>query len=191
MAPEPVRGPIGHFGTPNDVRAGNDPPAARVTRHGSVVTENEVSTAWVASPTPGFVTAVSEPKIRLTQPGAVDEGASGPHRDGLPGQADDPFDEGPAGVARSFDPRRTLEDDDVASFGLVEPIESRSAMTRSATRDVQPLTGLAQWRVGSIDGVGIRYGFATSAWKASTPAIASVIVSAQSISVRSGVGRRD
>jgi hypothetical protein len=39
-------------------------------------------------------------------------------------------------------------------------------MTRSAKRDLQPLTGLAQWRVGCIDGEGIRYGFATSAWKA-------------------------
>ena len=123
MTPEPGRGPIGHFGTPDDVRAGNDPPAARVTRHGSVITENEVSTAWVASPTPGFVTAVSRPKIRLTQQGAVDEDTSGPHRDGLSGQADDPFDERPAGVTRSFDPRRRVEDDDVASFGLLEAID--------------------------------------------------------------------
>ena len=49
---------------------------------------------------------------------------------------------------------------------------------------MQPLTGLAQWRVGSIDGDGIRYGFATSAWKISTPTTASESVSAQSISVR-------
>ena len=56
---------------------------------------------------------------------------------------------------------------------------------------MQPLTGLAQWSVGSIDGDGIRYGFATSAWKISTPTTASESVSAQSISVRSGAGRRD
>ena len=37
-------------------------------------------------------------------------------------------------------------------------------MARSATHDSQPLTG---WRGEgrSIDGEGIRYGFATSAWK--------------------------
>src|SRR4029079_15338685 len=120
---EPGRGPIGHFGTPNNVRAGNDAPAARVTRHGSRITQNEVSTAWVASPAPGFVTAVSRPKIRLTQSNAVDEDVSGPHRDGLPGQAEDPFDERAAGVTRTFHLRRTLEDDDVASLGFVEPID--------------------------------------------------------------------
>jgi hypothetical protein len=123
VTPEPGRGQIGHFGTSNNVRAGNDPPAARVTRHGSVITENEVSTAWVASPAPGFVTAVSRPKIRLIQQCAVDEDASALHRDGLSGQADDPFEEGPAAVTRSFDLRRTLEEDDVASFGFVEPVD--------------------------------------------------------------------
>ena len=64
-------------------------------------------------------------------------------------------------------------------------------MTRSAKRDSHPLTGLAQWRVGSIDGEGIRYGFAISAWKMRTATTASVMVSAQSTSVLTGAGKRD
>ena len=42
-----------------------------------------------------------------------------------------------------------------------------------------------------MDEEGIRYGFATSASNVSTATAASVIVSAQSTSVLSGVGRRD
>ena len=64
-------------------------------------------------------------------------------------------------------------------------------MIRSATRDLQPLTGLEQWRAGSIDGEGIRYGFATSAWKMRTAITARAMVSAQSTNVLNGDGRRD
>ena len=120
---KPGRRPIGRFGPPDDAGAGNDAPASRVTRHCSVIAENEVAIARVALPAPGLVTAVGRPKIRLAQPGAVDEDVSGPHRDGLSGQADDPLDERPAGVTGSFDPKRRVEDDDVASFGLLEAID--------------------------------------------------------------------
>src|SRR5580765_6240665 len=67
----------------------------------------------------------------------------------------------------------------------------RFAITRSETRDLQPSAGFPQWRVGSIEAEGILYGFAISAWKTSTPTTARVIVSVQSISVRSGLGNRD
>lgn len=67
----------------------------------------------------------------------------------------------------------------------------RFAITRSETRDLQPSPGFAQCRVGSIDDVGIRYGFATSAWKTRMATIATAIVNDQSISVRTGLGNRD
>src|SRR5581483_3368515 len=58
------------------------------------------------------------------------------------------------------------------------------ASTRSEKRARQPLPGLAQWRVGSIDEDGIRYGFTTQALIASTIATAPMIVTAQSIASR-------
>src|SRR5581483_1590485 len=58
------------------------------------------------------------------------------------------------------------------------------ASTRSEKRARQPLPGLAQWRVGSIDEDGIRYGFTTQALIASTIATAPMIVTAHAIAIR-------
>jgi hypothetical protein len=59
-------------------------------------------------------------------------------------------------------------------------------MMRSLTEPKHSAAGRAQWSVGSIDGEGMRYGFATSASKASMNATANAIVAAQSITVRQG-----
>jgi len=59
-------------------------------------------------------------------------------------------------------------------------------MMRSLNEPRQNAAGRAQWSVGSIDGEGIRYGFATSASKTSMKAIAKAIVTAQSRIVRQG-----
>ena len=56
--------------------------------------------------------------------------------------------------------------------------------------NLKPVPGLAQWNVGSIDEDGIRYGFATSAWKTSTNPMATAIVRTQSAMCRQGSGRR-
>src|SRR6267142_667436 len=56
----------------------------------------------------------------------------------------------------------------------------RFASTRSEKRARQPGPGRAQCRRGSIDEVGIRYGFTTQALIASTIAIAPTIVTNQS-----------
>src|SRR5260370_39892576 len=63
-------------------------------------------------------------------------------------------------------------------------------MTRSLNEPRQSAAGFAQWSVGSIDADGMRYGFAISASKARTNAIATVIVTAQSRIVRHGCGSR-
>src|SRR5436305_6882339 len=65
----------------------------------------------------------------------------------------------------------------------------RFASTRSDRRASQPSLP-AQWRVGSIEEDGIRYGFTTQALIASTIAIAPAIVTIQSIAIRHGRGRR-
>src|SRR6266540_6583881 len=65
---------------------------------------------------------------------------------------------------------------------------NRFASTRSERRASQPTPGLAQWRVGSIDEDGIRYGFTTHALIASTIATAPAIVTIQSIAIRHGRG---
>ena len=61
---------------------------------------------------------------------------------------------------------------------------NRFASTRSEKRASQPLPGLAQWSVGSIDDEGMRYGLTTHALIASTIAIAPTIVTTQSIATR-------
>src|SRR3954470_16116526 len=66
---------------------------------------------------------------------------------------------------------------------------NRFASTRSEKRDSQPLPGRAQWRVGSIDDDGIRYGLTTHALIASTIAIAPTMVTIQSIVIRQPRGR--
>src|SRR4051812_49897627 len=66
---------------------------------------------------------------------------------------------------------------------------NRFASTRSEKRDSQPLPGRAQWRVGSIDEDGIRYGLTTQALIASTIAIAPTMVTIQSIASRQPRGR--
>ena len=48
-------------------------------------------------------------------------------------------------------------------FGASNLYASRLAITRSLNRPWQKAIGFAQWSVGSIDGVGMRYGFATCA----------------------------
>src|SRR5919204_4322372 len=65
---------------------------------------------------------------------------------------------------------------------------NRFASTRSDSRASQPGPP-AQWRVGSIDEDGIRYGLTTHALIASTIAIAPTIVTIQSIAIRQGRGR--
>src|SRR3954467_6012209 len=66
---------------------------------------------------------------------------------------------------------------------------NRLARTRSEKRDSQPLPGRAQWRVGSIDEDGIRYGLTIHALIASTIAIAPTIVTTQSTATRRPRGR--
>src|ERR671931_2047130 len=66
---------------------------------------------------------------------------------------------------------------------------NRFASTRSDSRASQPGPP-AQWRVGSIDEDGIRYGLTTHALIASTIAIAPAIVTIQSIAIRQGRGSR-
>src|ERR671937_2549353 len=65
---------------------------------------------------------------------------------------------------------------------------NRFASTRSERRASQPGPP-AQWRVGSIDEDGIRYGLTTQALIASTIAIAPAIVTIQSIVIRQPRGR--
>src|SRR5213593_2629235 len=66
---------------------------------------------------------------------------------------------------------------------------NRFARTRSEKRASHPTPGRAQWRVGSIDDEGIRYGFTTHALIASTIRIAPAMVTIQSIAIRHGRGR--
>src|ERR671936_753363 len=66
---------------------------------------------------------------------------------------------------------------------------NRFASTRSERRASQPCPP-AQWRVGSMDEDGIRYGLTTQALIARTIAIAPAIVTIQSIAIRHGRGRR-
>src|SRR5437763_1621759 len=66
----------------------------------------------------------------------------------------------------------------------------RLASTRSERRASQPWPGRAQWRVGSIDEDGIRYGLITHCLIASTIRIAPAMVTIQSIAIRQGRGRR-
>src|SRR4026209_1386388 len=66
---------------------------------------------------------------------------------------------------------------------------NRFARTRSEKRDSQPLPGLAQCSVGSIDDDGIRYGLTTYALIASTIATAPRIVIAQSMAIRHWRGK--
>src|SRR4029453_2422407 len=67
---------------------------------------------------------------------------------------------------------------------------NRFASTRSEKRAVQPSPAPAQWRVGSIDEDGIRYGFTTHALMGGTIATAPTTVTIQSIAIRHGRGRR-
>src|SRR5919204_6894996 len=64
---------------------------------------------------------------------------------------------------------------------------NRFASTRSERRASQPWLP-AQWRVGSIEDDGIRYGLTTHALIASTIAIAPAMVAIQSIAIRHGRG---
>jgi len=48
-------------------------------------------------------------------------------------------------------------------FGSPNLYASRLAITRSLNRPWQKAVGFAQWSVGSIEGEGMRYGFATCA----------------------------
>src|SRR5436309_10105422 len=66
---------------------------------------------------------------------------------------------------------------------------NRLASTRSDRRASQPCSP-AQWRVGSIDDDGIRYGFTTHCLIAKTIATAPAMVTIQSIAIRQGRGRR-
>src|SRR5512133_3896687 len=66
---------------------------------------------------------------------------------------------------------------------------NRLASTRSDRRASQPCSP-AQWRVGSIDDDGIRYGFTTHCLIAKTIATAPAIVTIQSIAMRQGRGSR-
>src|SRR6188472_3549291 len=66
---------------------------------------------------------------------------------------------------------------------------NRFASTQSEKRASQPLPGRAQWRVGSIEDDGIRYGFTTYALIASTIATAPRIVIAQSMAIRHWRGK--
>src|SRR6266516_2890442 len=66
---------------------------------------------------------------------------------------------------------------------------NRFASTRSDSRASQPWLP-AQWRVGSIDEDGIRYGLTTQALIAKTIATAPAIVTIQSIATRQGRGSR-
>src|SRR5215467_2329974 len=66
---------------------------------------------------------------------------------------------------------------------------NRLASTRSDSRASQPGPP-AQWRVGSIDDDGIRYGFTTHCLIAKTIATAPAIVTIQSIAIRQGRGNR-
>src|SRR5262245_63218495 len=66
----------------------------------------------------------------------------------------------------------------------------RLARTRSENRASQPVSGRAQWSVGSIDEDGIRYGLTTYALISSTIATAPAMVTTQSTIVRQGCGRR-
>src|SRR4029078_10934049 len=75
------------------------------------------------SPIAVLVTAVRGPKVGLGESDAVDEHVACPHRDRLPGQPHDPFDECAANAAGSRDLGWRPEDDDVASFGLVKPVD--------------------------------------------------------------------
>ena len=65
---------------------------------------------------------------------------------------------------------------------------SRFASTRSEYPASQPLPGVAQCSVGSIDEDGIRYGLTTYALTASTIATAPTIVTTQSIVTRHRCG---
>ena len=76
-------------------------------------------------------------------------------------------------------------------FGAWNRYTIRFAITRSETCARQPSAGFPQCSVGSIEAVGIRYGFATSAWKMRIPNTATQSVSAQSINVRYGLGSLD
>jgi hypothetical protein len=122
-SPDASRRPVGEFGPADDGVAGNNAPAARVTGHGSVVTQDEIPVLRAASPTAALLAAVRGPKVGLGKPGAVDEQVSRPHRDRLPGQPHDPFDERAANAAGSLDLGWRPENDDVASFGLVESVD--------------------------------------------------------------------
>src|SRR5688500_13685653 len=66
---------------------------------------------------------------------------------------------------------------------------NRFASTRSENRAVHPGPSPAQ-RVGSIDDVGMRYGFTTHCLIARTIATAPTIVTTQSIARRQGSGSR-
>src|SRR5919198_5550798 len=66
----------------------------------------------------------------------------------------------------------------------------RLARTRSEKRASQPVSGRAQWSVGSIEEDGILYGLTTYALIRRTIAIAPAIVTTQSTIVRHGCGSR-
>src|SRR5512134_1801077 len=65
----------------------------------------------------------------------------------------------------------------------------RFARTRSEELARQPSAGAAQCSVGSIEEVGIRYGFTTQAFTARTIPTATARVTTQSIATRAGCGR--
>src|SRR5579872_3000558 len=73
-------------------------------------------------------------------------------------------------------------------FGLSKSYASRLTSTRSLDDPRHHSPGLAQCSVGSIDDDGMRYGFAISASKTRTNAIATTIVTTQSASFRHGIG---
>src|SRR5438105_7992211 len=66
---------------------------------------------------------------------------------------------------------------------------NRFASTRSEKCASQPLLGRAQWRVGSIEEDGIRYGLITQVLIPITIATAPTIVTIQSIAMRQPRGR--
>src|SRR5712691_1272439 len=75
--------------------------------------------------------------------------------------------------------------------GELKSRQIRHASTRSEKCASQPgLPGdRAQWRVGSIDEDGIRYGFTIHCFSARTIRMAPMIVTAQSIAIRHWRGR--
>ena len=157
--------PVREHHRADQVAARHRSPGARVAGVDSVVAEDEVVIRRNPRPSVGFVSSQRWIDVRLVETVAVDIDNPSRSDTSSPGS---PMMRLTKVEPASLCPHRcavsgVLKTTICPRFGSPNLYASRLAITRSLNRPWQKSAGFAQWSVGSIEGVGMRYGLATCA----------------------------